>query len=156
VTKPRRLWPSLWIAAVISCIPPAVFVQAVAATDEQPGRPDIGRKEADSEIEQAPRVERNSAELYFEQFVFGGDRAAFVTAARNQLDGILRQKVAAIDLICGLTGDQKEKLQLAARGDVSRLFDRIDKRQREIRLLNDVEARARLGEHRSRMRVCCI
>jgi hypothetical protein len=38
----------------------------------------------------------------------------------------LRQKILSIDAICTLTDDQQRRLQLAGRGDIKRLIDRIE------------------------------
>jgi len=45
--------------------------------------------------------------------------------ARSQLDELLWRQIAYVDGICGLTDDQRKKLQLAGHGDISRLLHRI-------------------------------
>jgi Leucine-rich repeat (LRR) protein len=52
----------------------------------------------------------------------GADRAA----GHQQLDTLLRQKIAILDQVCGLTETQKQKLKLAGHGDTKRLFDRVE------------------------------
>jgi hypothetical protein len=44
---------------------------------------------------------------------------------RPQLESNLRRKVALINTLCGLTDDQKQKLELAGRGDIKRHIDRV-------------------------------
>lgn len=45
--------------------------------------------------------------------------------ARSQLDELLWRKIAYVDGICGLTDEQKKKLQLAGSGDVNHILERI-------------------------------
>jgi hypothetical protein len=45
---------------------------------------------------------------------------------RDHLERSLRQKIEFADCICGLTAAQKEKLELAGRGDIVRLLRRVD------------------------------
>ena len=66
---------------------------------------------------------------YFDELVFGKRDSA---AARRELNRHLRQKIAETDLVCGLTERQRQKLSLAGRGDLKRLFDRIDERRRKL------------------------
>lgn len=54
--------------------------------------------------------------------VFGN---ASVPAARNKVEMLLRQKIAIVDRICGLTEAQRHALELSSRGEMKRLFDRI-------------------------------
>jgi len=48
-----------------------------------------------------------------------------VAPARSQLDELLWRKIAHVDGICGLTDDQKIKLELAGNGDVNHILERI-------------------------------
>ena len=49
-------------------------------------------------------------------------------------------KVTAIDLICDLTDAQKQKLQLAGRGDIKRLIDRLEQIGTRVQFVkNDLE-----------------
>src|SRR5262249_49011015 len=65
---------------------------------------------------------------YFDGLIFGKKDFA---AARRELHLFLRERIAETDLICGLSERQKQKLQLAGRGDLKRLFDRIDAGRRK-------------------------
>jgi len=80
-----------------------------------------------------PRVKVADANIY--QMVFGDDFDA--VAARRKLDTLLAQKVRAVDLVCRLTDVQKQKLQLAGRGDNKRLIDRVEEIGGQLQLLND-------------------
>jgi hypothetical protein len=62
------------------------------------------------------------ADEELDALIFGESRAT----ARTRLVGRLAIKIASIDRICNLTDEQKHRLELAGRGDVKRLFDRID------------------------------
>jgi hypothetical protein len=46
--------------------------------------------------------------------------------ARSQLDELLWRKIAYVDGICGLTDDQRRKLELSGHGDIKHLMDRIE------------------------------
>jgi hypothetical protein len=59
-----------------------------------------------------------------DQLVFGyGQNAA---GGRRRLDALLNQKIIAVDQFCQLTETQKQKLQLAGRGDIKRFTDRVE------------------------------
>ncbi len=60
----------------------------------------------------------------FDELVYGsGSNAA---DARARLDRCLEEKLKKIDRLSGLTDEQRQKLQLAGRGDLKRLFDRAE------------------------------
>jgi hypothetical protein len=61
----------------------------------------------------------------FDELVYGSDSCA--ADARIRLDNRLRERLAKIDRISQLTDAQREKLQLAGRGDIKRFFDRADR-----------------------------
>jgi hypothetical protein len=59
--------------------------------------------------------------------------AALVAApARTQLDELLWKKIQYVDGICGLTDDQKKKLQMAGNGDIKHLLDRIEDLRKKL------------------------
>jgi hypothetical protein len=60
-----------------------------------------------------------------------------VTVSRKQLDTFVRQKIAIVDRVCRLSGDQKQKLHLAGRGDIKRQRDRIEEIRTQFRLVDD-------------------
>jgi hypothetical protein len=49
-----------------------------------------------------------------------------IEAVRERLDKSLRQKIEFADCICGLSAAQKQKLELAGRGDIVRFLRRVD------------------------------
>jgi len=80
-----------------------------------------------------PQFEVSEGAVYDRAFGEGTDRAA----GYEQLDTLLRQKIAIVDQVCGLTDTQKQKLRLAGRGDARRLFDRLDKIGARIQLVGN-------------------
>ena len=68
-----------------------------------------------------------------------GDAAELVTAQRL-LRFLLDKKIKGIDRICVLTDEQKQKLELAGRGDIERLLERIVRlREKYVSLLEQSE-----------------
>jgi hypothetical protein len=61
----------------------------------------------------------------FDELVYGS--GSNVVDARAGLDTCLEQKVEKIDRISELTDTQRQKIQLAGRGDIKRLFDRAER-----------------------------
>jgi hypothetical protein len=59
-------------------------------------------------------------------------RAAAAAAVRSRLAKILQYEIAIIDHLCELTEAQKQKLELAGRGDVERLFEGVAKLRTKI------------------------
>jgi hypothetical protein len=49
--------------------------------------------------------------------------------ARDKLDSLLRMKVASLEQSAAISPAQKERLALAGRGDIKRIFDRIEDRK---------------------------
>jgi hypothetical protein len=74
----------------------------------------------------------------FEGAVYGTRGAV---GARQQVEAALQQKIDSIDMISGLTDIQRQKLRLAGRGDIKRLFDQIERQKEQLRDIddNDVE-----------------
>jgi hypothetical protein len=69
-----------------------------------------------------------------DQMIFQPDRTA--AAARKRLDGQLASQIAVIDRACKLTDEQKQKLQLAGRGDIKRFFDRYEQFKQKAQSLS--------------------
>jgi hypothetical protein len=59
-----------------------------------------------------------------DQLVFGNGQNA--ADGRRRLDALLNQKIKAVEKFCRLTDAQKQKLQLAGRGDIKRFTDRME------------------------------
>jgi uncharacterized protein YjbI with pentapeptide repeats len=106
-------------------------------------RADEGREDADAGPPAGP-VAASSAS-YFDRLIFGNETPV---AVRRELNVYLRRKIAETDLICGLSERQKQKLQLAGRGDLKRLFDRIDESRRKLMNADESEADAILQKLR--------
>jgi hypothetical protein len=58
-------------------------------------------------------------------------------AMRDNLDFLLRQRIALIVRVCGLNDMQQDKLQLAAHGDTARFLDRIADLRTQLQLAED-------------------
>jgi hypothetical protein len=77
-----------------------------------------------------------STDERFDQWVFQQDRN--VAGARRRLESQLALRIEEFDRACQLTGAQKEKLQLAAKGDMKRFFARYDMVKKKFqRVQND-------------------
>jgi hypothetical protein len=59
----------------------------------------------------------------FDELVYGSN----AVDALLRLENRLKEQIEKIDRISGLTDSQRQKLQLAGRGDIKRLFDRAEK-----------------------------
>jgi hypothetical protein len=68
-------------------------------------------------------------EASYQQMVFGNRNAQ---AVRDRFERLLALKLAEVDRMCDLDSSQEEKLQLAGRGDVKRLFDRVDVHRKSL------------------------
>jgi len=75
----------------------------------------------------------------FNQRVFGHVDA---TGAHQHLDERLRAEIQSVGDRYGLTASQRQKLLLAGRGDIKRLFDRIEERRLQLtaRVAEDVDS----------------
>ena len=111
--------PRCFLVAVVLC--PALAVAGDLADDE----PD----------KNAPLTERQVqiADAMVYGWVFGTNPFDEV-GPRTHLERALRQKIAVIDRVCRLTGVQKEKLELAGRGDIKRLINRAGETATQFQL----------------------
>ncbi len=102
--------------------------------------PDMEREELDSfirtirsaQLRARPREEFTLSEDSFEGWLFGSDSAE---SRRAQLDAILTRKIEEADRMWELTVAQREKLRLAGRGDMERLFHRVEDNRRQFLIL---------------------
>ncbi len=80
-------------------------------------------------------------------WVFGAN-ASGATEAGKYLETILGQRIAVVDQVCKLTDAQKEKLQLAGRGDIKRFIDRVEEigSQFQVAKRDDDKAKVLRGE----------
>lgn len=65
----------------------------------------------------------------FDQWVFGGKTASQVT---KRLNSLLTLQVDSVERACGLSDSQKDKLQLAGRGDMKRFFDSVEEKRKKF------------------------
>jgi hypothetical protein len=96
--------------------------------------PVAGEKPADdAPVEQPPKPNQRVALFSgtFDELVYG--RGSNAAGAQARLEVCLEQKLDKLDRIVGLTDAQRQKLQLAGRGDLKRLFDRAE----ELRVMCD-------------------
>jgi hypothetical protein len=73
----------------------------------------------------------------FDQWVFQQERNT--SRARQRLNSLLALQVEDIDRACKLTDAQKNKLQLAGRGDIKRFFDRYETVKQKFQLIKQDE-----------------
>ena len=52
--------------------------------------------------------------------------------ARTRFDAALAMRIEELERTCGLTENQKKKLKLAGRGDIKRVFDRVEEAKRKF------------------------
>jgi hypothetical protein len=96
----------------------------------------------DDEVAENAPVAMHDSNLADEQYyrrMFPDRNGLFATPVvlRRQHDRRLPWKIAVVDRVCRLTSAQKEKLQLAARGDIKRLFDRVEEVGKHFQLVKD-------------------
>jgi hypothetical protein len=85
-------------------------------------------QEADDEEPQKPPPRRRKAAPVEEAWAFGMKRAD----AQAQVESRLTLEIERIERSCRITEEQKRKLQLAGRGDLKRLLDRVDEVRRKL------------------------
>jgi hypothetical protein len=138
-TATRASWTGLVAVALalFSC-----SVCDVLRADEKDGLEEPGA---------VPMGDESPAMHYLNQLIFGGRETDSAAAARADMVHYLRQKVVETDLVCGLTERQKENLLLAGRGDIQRIFDRIDACRRKLLAADDDVTDAFLQQIRQEM-----
>ncbi|MBI3860957.1 MAG: hypothetical protein HY290_03590 [Planctomycetia bacterium] len=82
-------------------------------------------------------VPMGQAQVSFAKTVFGGYQGDAFGAAGNQLEFLLQARLSTADLVCSLAEIQKQKLQLAGRGDIKHLLEQIRIQKRKCELLDD-------------------
>jgi hypothetical protein len=89
---------------------------------------------------QAPRLGQAAQSPADDEAVFyhwAFQRLTSAASVRSQLDKVLKQKIDVIDHVCNLTDEQRQKCQLAGRGDIERVFDGIDELKKKYQLVKD-------------------
>jgi hypothetical protein len=134
----RSFWLSLILGAALLCGP---FGRHVAANDDDfddftdeaiPVVPPRRVPPPMAAAQPAPGF----ALSQFNQTLYGG-LATRAGPTENPISQILHARILAVDMICGLTSGQKHKLELAGRGDIKRLRDRIDELRKEFQIVDD-------------------
>jgi hypothetical protein len=88
----------------------------------------------DEPDEKAPTERRFViAEESFDRWLFGSTGDA--ESGRAYLETLLQRKLNDVNLVRELTPTQRKKLLLAGRGDIKRLFDRIEEERKEFQLV---------------------
>jgi len=102
------------ILAIVIAV--AAFGPSVRAQDDD--------DESTPQVKAAPPQQVMIHEDDFDRWLFGrlGDK----NAARLRLEAILTTRVEKVARQCSLTEGQKRKLLVAGRGDIKRLFDRVE------------------------------
>ena len=106
--------------------------QLVALEPEK--APDDPDEAEDAEIERrpAPPVRQQNlvvASDEFDRWMFTGDT---VEERRARLNDNLRRTIQRVDPAHRLTAVQRQKLELAGRGDIKHLFDQVEAKRREF------------------------
>ena len=90
----------------------------------------------DEQDENAPAERRFVvAEETFDRWLFGSTGDA--ESGRAYLEALLQRKLNDVNLVRELTPAQRKKLVLAGRGDIKRLFDRIEEERKEFHRRQD-------------------
>jgi hypothetical protein len=71
-------------------------------------------------------------EAQFDHWVFGGG-ARNASQGRERIESLLTLHMESVDRACGLSDDQKRKLQLAGRGDIKRFFASVEEVRTKFR-----------------------
>src|SRR5229473_389473 len=100
-------------------------IALLAAAPQLPAAEDEDDEIPDADAEAIP-IQDGFAVRYFDQVVFGKEGEGRADAVRGELNLYLREKIAALDFVCDLNETQRQRLQLAGRGDIKRLLDRVD------------------------------
>jgi hypothetical protein len=105
----NKIFQSSLVLLVLSACQPAV-----ASSDDTEEMPASANAAQEVEI----------PEENFDQWVFQGMPNA--AAGRERIRIRLKLQLEEIDRICGLSEEQKKKLELAARGDIKRFYDEVE------------------------------
>jgi hypothetical protein len=131
----RRRWGLILLAGIMSAS--LDTGQSAAAQDaDQP-------EDVKAPARPAARRTIRLTDGQFDRLVFGSDGDA--DSARMISQARLASRITCLDQVCGLSQPQRRKLELAGRGDIKRLFDRIEGTRAQflrIELDNDFIRRA--------------
>jgi len=133
-----RFVPVSWRGAVVLCgvIASAGVCLTVHAVCDDPDDPD-------DDIAVATARRFVLSDQQFDQMVFGGGQRVVVangerkvistssTDVVKRMETLLENEIRSVDARCGLSDAQKKKLQLAGRGDITRLLNRVSELRRK-------------------------
>jgi len=96
-------------------------------------------------VSPVPQPEVDNWDANFDQWVFPGVTSA--AAGRQRLETQVKMHLAEIDRSCQLADQQRERLQLAARGDLQRFLDQVEALRRKFEVTKrDNEAMGQLWQ----------
>jgi|GEM_PF-1885963 len=125
---------SRFVAALMTAM---LFLQTagmVAVADDAPRPKPVAGGLSEPEVlklQLAGKTEAMAIDL-FDRTVFGGKGPQAVQDARERLDRFLQRRLRSIERICGLADGQKEKLELAGRGDIKRFWGRVETQREKL------------------------
>lgn len=130
---PSRLLRLGLLALAVACF----AAPAQAQIQVQPQVPAPGDEDLEPEVDD----QQVQAEMFtgwtdetFDQWVFGQRTP---NASRTRLLSLLMLQIEDVDRICGLSDAQKAKLELAGKGDVKHLYDRVAEKKRKFQLVKN-------------------
>ncbi len=117
----------LLLYGLTACLVCAAMGQLFAKDDEFKAliKEDDQAPEEVNDINQARLIQQNQInEQQFERWVFQNVQSA--REGRKRLVSTMELQIEAVDELCGLSDLQRQKLDLAARGDIARFFDEFE------------------------------
>jgi hypothetical protein len=87
----------------------------------------------EADVAAPPRAKSRVAERCFDNFILGG--MVDLESVRAYLESELTNRIDAIDRQSHLTPDQTNKLLLAGKGDIKRLFDQIEDERKQFEVI---------------------
>ncbi|MDB5349867.1 MAG: hypothetical protein JWN86_1114 [Planctomycetota bacterium] len=100
----------------------------------------LARAQDEDEPDDAVQVQQRAMQVNvwtdenFDQWIYNGRD---ITGIRGRLASLLILQIEDVERTCGLTEDQKKKLQLAGQGDVKHFFDRVAEKKRRFQLVKN-------------------
>ena len=116
---------------IVACLLALLLPQSARA-QQQPLESD-DEPQNGQEVQQFNRVVGWTDET-FDQWVFGSRTPS---AARTRLNSLLTLQIEDVDRNCNLTPEQKIKLELAGKGDVKHLYDRVAEKKRHFQAVKN-------------------
>ncbi len=129
-----RMWQRFSILMWAATMLPPGIDSASAAQEQDPDQP---ARKSQRAIERAFGANDLVAESV------EADDVADTEVSRERLEKRLAWQINRLDQVYGLTAEQKKKLEIAGRGDIKRLFERIREKEVTLRRLEEDFQRAR-------------